>query len=99
MLRISRINAIEVAIKIIDAKTSCKFLKKEIILTLSISLFYHFQKRIDGSKYKLIMSPLLGIILLVFSIGFLLGIGLEKLWLVIGFFIILISYLHFFGGI
>jgi hypothetical protein len=45
------------------------------------------------------MSPLLGIILLVFSMGFLLGIGLEKLWLVIGFFIILISYLHFFGGI
>jgi hypothetical protein len=45
------------------------------------------------------MSPLLSIILLVFSIGFLLGIGLEKLWLVIGFFIILISYLHFFGGI
>jgi hypothetical protein len=25
--------------------------------------------------------------------------GLEKLWLVIGFFIALIGYLHFFGGI
>jgi hypothetical protein len=25
--------------------------------------------------------------------------GLEKLWLVIGFFIALIAYLHFFGGI
>jgi len=45
------------------------------------------------------MSPLLAIILLVFSIGFLMAMGLEKLWLVIGFFISLIAYLHFFGGI
>ncbi|MEY4097085.1 MAG: hypothetical protein RLZZ102_775 [Pseudomonadota bacterium] len=46
-----------------------------------------------------IMTPLLAIILLVFSIGFLMAMGLEKLWLVIGFFIALIAYLHFFGGI
>jgi hypothetical protein len=45
------------------------------------------------------MSPLLTIIILVFSIGFLMAIGLEKLSLLIGFFIALISYLHFFGGI
>ena len=45
------------------------------------------------------MTPLLAIILLVFSIGFLMAMGLEKLWLVIGFFIALITYLHFFGGI
>ncbi|MEK0436662.1 MAG: hypothetical protein RLZZ530_628 [Pseudomonadota bacterium] len=45
------------------------------------------------------MSPLLTIILLVFTIGFLMGIGLEKLWLVIGFFLALVSYLHFFGGV
>ena len=31
------------------------------------------------------MTPLLAIILLVFSIGFLMAMGLEKLWLVIGF--------------
>lgn len=41
------------------------------------------------------MTPLLAIILLVFSIGFLMAMGLEKLWLVIGFFISLIAYLHF----
>lgn len=45
------------------------------------------------------MTPLLTIILLVFAIGFLMAIGLEKLWLVIGFFAALISYLHFFGGV
>jgi hypothetical protein len=45
------------------------------------------------------MTPLISIILLVFTIGFLMAIGLEKLWLVIGFFITLASYLHFFGGI
>jgi hypothetical protein len=45
------------------------------------------------------MSPLIVIILLVFSIGFLMAMGLEKLWLVIGFFITLTAYLHFFGGI
>ena len=45
------------------------------------------------------MSPLLTIILLIFTIGFLMGIGLEKLWLVIGFFLALVSYLHFFGGV
>jgi hypothetical protein len=27
------------------------------------------------------------------------AMGLEKLWLVIGFFIALTAYLHFFGGI
>lgn len=45
------------------------------------------------------MTPLLAIILLVFAIGFLMAMGLEKLWLVIGFFITLASYLHFFGGV
>jgi hypothetical protein len=45
------------------------------------------------------MSPLLTIIILVFSIGFLMAIGLEKLSLLIGFFVALITYLHFFGGI
>ncbi|MFY8169840.1 MAG: hypothetical protein ACOVK2_01855 [Candidatus Fonsibacter sp.] len=45
------------------------------------------------------MSPLLTIIILVFSIGFLMAMGLEKLSLLIGFFVALITYLHFFGGI
>ena len=45
------------------------------------------------------MTPLLTIILLVFSIGFLMAIGLEKLWLLIGFFLTLVTYLHFFGGV
>jgi hypothetical protein len=45
------------------------------------------------------MSPLLTIIILVFSIGFLMAMGLEKLSLLIGFFVALIAYLHFFGGI
>jgi hypothetical protein len=45
------------------------------------------------------MSPLIVIILLVFSIGFLMAMGLERLSLLIGFFIALITYLHFFGGI
>jgi hypothetical protein len=45
------------------------------------------------------MSPLIGVIILVFSIGFLMAIGLEKLSLLIGFFVALMSYLHFFGGI
>jgi len=45
------------------------------------------------------MTPLLTIIFLVFFIGFLMAIGLEKLWLVIGFFVTLVAYLHFFGGI
>jgi hypothetical protein len=46
-----------------------------------------------------IMTPLLTIILLVFAIGFLMAIGLERLWLLGGFFVALISYLHFFGGV
>ena len=45
------------------------------------------------------MTPLITIILLVFSVGFLMAMGLEKLWLVIGFFVTLSAYLHFFGGI
>jgi hypothetical protein len=45
------------------------------------------------------MSPLIGVIILVFSIGFLMAMGLEKLSLLIGFFVALITYLHFFGGI
>jgi len=45
------------------------------------------------------VTPLITIILLVFTIGFLMAIGLEKLWLVVSFFLVLISYLHFFGGI
>jgi len=45
------------------------------------------------------MTPLVTIILLVFSIGFLMTIGLEKIGLLIGFFIVLVTYLHFFGGI
>ena len=45
------------------------------------------------------MSPLIVIILIVFSIGFLMAMGLERLSLLIGFFIVLITYLHFFGGI
>jgi len=45
------------------------------------------------------MSPLIGVIILVFSIGFLMATGLEKLSLLIGFFVAFISYLHFFGGI
>ncbi len=48
---------------------------------------------------KLKMTPLVVIILLVFSIGFLMAIGLEKMWLVVSFFVALITYLHFFGGI
>ncbi len=38
------------------------------------------------------MSPLLTIIILVFSIGFLMAMGLERLSLLIGFFIVLITY-------
>jgi len=45
------------------------------------------------------MMPLITIILLVFAIGFLMTLGLERLLLVIGFFISLMLYLHFFGGI
>jgi hypothetical protein len=45
------------------------------------------------------MSPLIRVIILVFSIGFLMAMGLEKLSLLIGFFVAFISYLHFFGGI
>ena len=45
------------------------------------------------------MSALVGVIMLVASIGMLLGLGLERIGLVILFFTSLIVYLHFFGGV
>ena len=45
------------------------------------------------------MTPLITIILLVFGIGFLMAIGLERIGLLIVFFVGLVTYLHLFGGV
>lgn len=45
------------------------------------------------------MSALVGVIILVASLGILLGLGLERIGFVIFFFASLMVYLHFFGGI
>ncbi len=45
------------------------------------------------------MSALVGVIILVGGLGMLLGLGLERIGLVILFFLSLMVYLHFFGGI
>ena len=45
------------------------------------------------------MSALVGVIILVSGLGMLLGLGLERIGLVILFFTSLMVYLHFFGGI
>ncbi len=45
------------------------------------------------------MSALVGVIILVASLGMLLALGLERIGLVILFFTSLMVYLHFFGGI
>jgi hypothetical protein len=45
------------------------------------------------------MSALVGVIILVAGLGVLLGVGLERIGLVIFFFTSLMVYLHFFGGI
>jgi hypothetical protein len=45
------------------------------------------------------MSALVGVISLVGGLGMLLGLGLERIRLVVIFFLALMVYLHFFGGI
>ncbi len=50
MFIISSTKAIEVAMRIIDANTSCNFLKK-LTIGMYVSLINDFQKQIDNSKY------------------------------------------------